>query len=228
MRSPSLVLVLVLGSTGCATTVLGPDPSATSNQADVAGTAEFERSSPLAFLDEIGLTNVLLTYQPGNLGYGPHTGLSRSAEDTLARSIEIVANRTDMAEVVERTVYIPGFRGPRPPELTRRADIVYVAAQIAERVVQAHGRVALDRRDADFIVFPWIQVLSGITTHREYRSYGYPLYLHEEDQRPAWIMVFLYDKKRGVLEVLEGDRTWQVRIDSYILGIFPVEWFLGF
>jgi hypothetical protein len=52
--------------------------------------------------------------------------------------------------------------------------------------------------------------------------------MHVEDQRPAWITIFLYDKRKKILTALEGDRTWQVKIDSYILGIFPVEWFLGF
>src|SRR5439155_7931728 len=101
-------------------------------------------------------------------------------------------NRVDMSEVSERTVFVPGFGGRPRPEVARRSAEQYVAARLVERVLQQHGQVGFDRRGADFVLIPWLQILGGITTHREYRSYGYPIYLHEEDQAPAVLIVFLY------------------------------------
>ncbi len=212
-RSFVLVLVLVLGTAapGCATVVLGPGDS--QNNLDV------------------GLISTLRNYRPGDLGFGPDTGLSRTSQSTLALALDFVADRVDFADVSSRRVFIPGFIGPTPrPEVARRADVRYFACLLAERVIEAHGELVFDRdrADADFLLFPWIQAVGGITTYREYRFYGYPLYLHEEDQRPVWVMVFLYDRAKRRLDILEGDRTWQVKIDSYVLGFIPFEWFLDF
>jgi hypothetical protein len=154
--------------------------------------------------------------------------MSASSQQTLALSLDRVINSVDLTDVTERTVFIPGFSGTMRPELPRRTDHNWVSVRLAERVLDVYGRVTFDRRAAQFILIPWIQMSGGITTHREYRSYGYPIYTHEEDQRPARLVVFLYDKSKRRLEMVEGSRTWQVKIDSYIFGVIPVEWFIGF
>ena len=200
--------VLLLLASGCASTVLGP------------GTGESNA--------DLGLGSVLVSSRPTDLGFGPRSGLSATAQEDIARAVDVVMARVDMGLVADKNVHVPGVTGGRAPWIARRTDARYIASRLAERVLQAGGRLAFERAQAEVVLFPWIQVLGGITTYREYRYQGYPIYLHEEDQRPTWVMVLLYDRRTKKLSVLEGDRIWQVRVDSYILGIIPLEWFLGF
>ncbi|HVY61685.1 MAG TPA: hypothetical protein VHF22_08530, partial [Planctomycetota bacterium] len=183
MRSASALLLLLLAfAPGCATVLLGPDKTQASNNPDSEGLGAALQASPLRVADDLGLTSVLLTYSPADLGRGPATQLSASAQTTLARSLDLVARRADLTDLSERTVYIPGLvRFPRPfrarpafGERTRPAalvarasDVEAVCARLAERVLEARGQVALDPRDADLILFPWMQISGGITTHRE-------------------------------------------------------------
>ena len=229
----ALALVALTGG-GCARLVLGPDPGRRDNGRFWTPAEIILEEEGLEHRDEISR---------GGDGYGPETGFSATAHLTQALSLDVVARRTDLADLSERTVFIPGLldsprRRPRArlafgqpirrvPEVARKADVRYLSVQLAQQVLAAHGQLALDRADADLILFPWVEVSRGITTHREYDWNRYPLYFHEEDQSPAWVLIFLYDRKSKRLDVIEGDRTWQVKIDSYILGIIPVEWFIG-
>lgn len=213
MRSPEpapvlplvLVLVLVLAP-GCATVVLGPGAAGTS------------------------LLGAILDQRPQTaFGYGPDSGYSATAQETLARSLDRIARGLELGMTTEKKVYIPGFAGARLPEAGGRTEIFHFAASVAEHVVAIGGTVTLDRGEADFIVMPWVQALGGMTTHREVRYRYYPIYEHEEDHRRAWIAVFLYEPARGRVHVIQGERAWQVRVEAWVLGVFPVgEWFLGF
>jgi hypothetical protein len=164
----------------------------------------------------------------------PDSGPGATAQLTFALAVERTLDRTDFTFASGRRVYVAGWAdvfGPpgaalrgraRSGEAARRADATFIADRVAARILAAHGAASSERDAVDVWIIPWVQVAGGETTHREYRLYGYPIYVDEEDYRAVWLELLLYEPASGRLTDLFGGRSYGLRFESYVLDIFGV------
>jgi hypothetical protein len=148
----------------------------------------------------------------------PTSGPGATYETTFATAIEKVVARADLRAARGKKVFVLGFAG-RPGEGRPSVDR-FVANRAALRVVEDGGAVTTSAREAALWLIPVVRVAGGATTHREYRMYGYPVYVHDSDWRVVSLALLLYDRASGVLEDAATRGSWHLRVDSFILDIF--------
>jgi hypothetical protein len=162
------------------------------------------------------------------------SGPDHSAHEGQAAALDRVLGAVLHTLPRSRAVYLAGWgeasapqdKAPARPRPVAFARTAFLANRLAERLVLLGNTVVADPARADVWVLPWVRVLGARTTHRVYRFYQYPVYVHDEHHGTAEVSVALYDKTTGELRDLVSGKGYGIFIEPYLLDIFGFR--LGF